>query len=211
MTLNQRASIGTCKCAYSLWSRLLPVRMICGHPKRHALYVDQRRRALQVVAPIAKSAAVHFTSSVADAGMSRAKIMDQHARYVRRCWVAPLATDETRRVRASCTTIFIPQLRRTGCCRPNSGAPLSSAPPFGAHSTGLSSATVHASLDPSFTHPICTPDHSIPTQALGSLLFFRSLLVLYIEGRLTKKVRKHAGKGHGKRSRASRTTQPCGF
>jgi hypothetical protein len=39
--------------------------LICGPPKRNGLYVDQRRRALQVVAPIAKSAAVHSTSCVA--------------------------------------------------------------------------------------------------------------------------------------------------
>jgi hypothetical protein len=70
MPLNQRASIGTCKCAYSQWSPLrydlsILILLICGPPKRNALYVDQRRRALQVVAPVAKSAAVHSTSCVA--------------------------------------------------------------------------------------------------------------------------------------------------
>ncbi len=62
-----------------------------------ALYLDQRRRALQ-----------HLKSSVADAGVSRAKSMDPLARYVRRCWVAPPATHETRRVRPSYSTTFIP-------------------------------------------------------------------------------------------------------
>src|SRR3977135_255339 len=96
MPLNQRASIGTCKCAHSQWSPLrydlsILLLLMCGHPKQNALYVDQRRRVLQIVAPIAKSAAVHSTSCVADAGVSRAKSMDPLARYVRRCWVAPLA------------------------------------------------------------------------------------------------------------------------
>lgn len=70
MTLNQRASMGTRKCAHSLWSPLrydlsILLLLMCGHPKWNALYLDQRRRALQVVAPIAKSAAVHSTSCVA--------------------------------------------------------------------------------------------------------------------------------------------------
>jgi hypothetical protein len=43
--------------------------------------------------------------------------------------------------------------------------------------------------------PICTPDYPIPTQLVAAPLFLRSLPVLYIEGRLTEKVRKHARKG----------------
>ncbi|SRR6266481_8897957 len=43
------------------------------------------------------------------------------------------------------------------------------------------------SFSSQITHPICTPDYPIPTPALGSRLFLRSLLVLYIEGPVDQK------------------------